>query len=92
MQKKYTDGRAYGLLEHLLLHSERRKRNRRCRDGVNDFIGLLANYIRHKPMAEVAAPNLLYRQFSNHFATPCGYAIRIAIEKLPGKISKKSKK
>lgn len=93
MNRIYT-GMDADELGRILLRREKILRNRRCRKNVTDFIGLLSHYISHSPVEHRKATGELYEHIAKkHDGKPCGgYAVSIAIEKLPGNFKINSKK
>ena len=94
MQIFFTNRNAGEVVGELLLRREKALRNRRYRDNVTDFIALLSHYISSKPALQAPATTELYEHLcKKHGARPYGgYAVRIAIEKLPGNLKKNSSK
>lgn len=56
-------------------------------------MALLSHYILPKPAVKEVKKGGLYEYMrTKHGEMPCGYTVKIAIEKLPGKMKKCSKK
>ena len=93
MHRKYMNTVANDLWSGFFLRREKMARKSRCRKNLMDFIALLSNYIPLSQSATVTESNGLYDYLcSKPVARPCGYAVSIAIEKLPGDLKNSSKK
>ncbi|MBR4849030.1 MAG: hypothetical protein IKV07_06745 [Bacteroidaceae bacterium] len=94
MHVLHTGNNADELLNELLVRREKMLRNRRYKDNIILFIKLLSHYIPRKSVEDVSKKSGLYEYvFKKHGEKPCGgYAVRIAIEKLPGKVKRLVKK
>ena len=94
MHRKYINSNASGLWGKFLLRREMAIRDRLYRDNVNDFINLLSYYIPQNSVEHISASGGLYEHLcKKHGEKPCGgYAVSIAIEKLPGNFKNSSKK
>ena len=70
---------------------ENELRDRKHRDNVVDFIELLAHYLPQSAVAPKVLTSKVLERFCNTNASkPCGHAVRISINVLPGKLNKKS--
>lgn len=94
MQRTYNNCNSGELLARFLLRREKMLRNRRYRNNVMDFMTLLSHYIPQKTVAEMPVTKGLYEFFcKRHAENPySGFAVSVAIERLPVKLKKTVKK
>lgn len=77
------------LLNAILQRKKRVQRNRCCRKNITDFIAMLSHYVAHGPENDKRGSHKINEYIYGKLGDkPYGYTVRIAIEKLPGKLNK----
>lgn len=80
-----------GFWEDFFSRRENELRDRKRRDNVVDFIEVLAHYLPQRAVAQKVLASKVLEHFCNTDSSkPCGHAVRISINVLPGKLNKKS--
>ena len=84
MYKIHSNSNDNELWNEMFRHRVKILLARQNRNNIKDFIHLLSFYVSPQPSAEITATNGIYENICNkHGFKPCGYAVQIAIEKLP---------
>lgn len=86
MYGNYMNNEACGLWDGLLQRGAMAARNRLHMDNVTGLINILAGCMPQKSSTACNASGKLYKAYLDKDACrPCGYAVSIAVEMLPGK-------
>ena len=84
MYKIHSNSNDNELWNEIYKRRERMRLLKQRRNNVKDFMHLLSFYVSPRPSACSTVINGVYENVRNkHSFKPCGYAIRIAIDRLP---------